>query len=638
MKYIGTYLEIDLDELEVYGGPGSGNHGHGGIPGHHGGSAKEGTKPIKKSEPKKTPKSEEKEDLTPFKDPDLRFNDEYLNDDNPEIQEALNKNMPKVLCHVTERSLVPQIMEEGLVGGKGGGIDDEGETGNRVYLTGDVEDLLDTDLNIGSLKDPVVLRVVTDGMNLRLDPEYYADNIAEDVINMLEKGVLWVYSRKNIKPWNLYVQELEDVLPGYEKAKKLKKVTTHGGEGSGNFGHCGIPGQQGGSGDCNGTVEEPEEEKKELTEEERARYKNYADVINSGDKKAMKKLYDTDPEFHDMCDMIAIYTQGGYKNIRSAMIQLEEGQPIGYFYGEKFIQTDEISSFIPVFSDIKPMIKGMDVEHSTGSATRGLLALKQTIEESTTNFGDVYRGTNRWSLGYRDESKKVPGFEYTEVGVPYDSPDYDKAYELWKDKAWGPEIDTSIKLPKEGSGYDYLGTMSYTTDKQTAHKFSLGRASGQGKVGAKEAPPQAVLYVIRNATGLNVKALSPWRQSEILVNGKHKVVKVLREENKHVNVGSHYLEVLYYDTIELEQDKSKRKKSPVNHTNYKSEKKVHHNHNEYEDDDVRMIWPPEPWKQPEIKTNIVVLGGPGSGNHGHKGVKGQYGGSAPKGAPGPSKD
>jgi hypothetical protein len=628
MNHIDTYLEIDLDELEVYGGPGSGNHGHAGIPGHHGGSAKEGTKPTKKPEPKKSPEPKPEKQEREWESVDLELQDKWINDDSLDIQYKLAENIPEYLYHVTDANAVDSIMKEGLVGGKGGGIDAVGDTGRRVYLAGRAEDILE---GFGfSIKNPVILKVSTKDLNLRLDPEFYFDMPESDVIGALDDDYMFLYSKQSIKPSNI-----KEVI---SKEDFYKGLTTHGGEGSGNFGHCGIPGHQGGSGDCNGTVEEPEEEKKELTEEERARYKNYADVINSGDKKAMKKLYDTDPEFHDMCDMIAIYTQGGYKNIRSAMIQLEEGQPIGYFYGEKFIQTDEISSFIPVLSDIKPMIKGMDVEHSTGSATRGLLALKQTIEESTTNFGDVYRGTNRWSLGYRDDSKKVPGFEYTEVGVPYDSPDYDKAYELWKDKAWGPEIDTSIKLPKEGSGYDYLGTMSYTTDKQIAYKFSLGRASGQGSVGAKEAPPQAVLYVIRNATGLNVKALSPWRQSEILVNGKHKVTKVLREEDKEVNVGSYYLKVQYYDTIELEQDKSKRKKSPVNHTNYKSEKKVHHNHNEYEDDDVRMIWPPEPWKQPEIKTNIVVLGGPGSGNRGHKGVKGQYGGSAPKGTPGPSKD
>ncbi len=247
MKYIGTYLEIDLDELEVYGGPGSGNHGHAGIPGHHGGSAKEGAKPTKKPEPKKSPEPEE--EAPPFENQDLRFNDEYLNDQNPEIQDTLKEKMPKYLYHVSERKAVDSIMKEGLVGGKGRGIDDEGETGRRVYLTN--EDGIAEVLDMGrdGLKDPVVFQIPTADLNLRLDPEFYGDNTSDDVVNWIKGGMIWTYSRKSVRPEKIKVMELRDIknkhVKGYLEMYWPENLKTHsivvlGGPGSGNRGHkCG---------------------------------------------------------------------------------------------------------------------------------------------------------------------------------------------------------------------------------------------------------------------------------------------------------------------------------------------------------------------------------------------------------------
>ena len=148
------------------------------------------------------PRKEEKKEKekSTFKDEKLRKTDERIN-----TSEILSKlDIPPYLYHVTNRKNRDGIQKSGLVMGQKK-TDDVGESEGRVYLTGDPYSILDfTDIS-----DPVIVKVSTKGVNLRLDPEYYGEDNTSEIISRSNKKTsllrdLYMYTTNTISKDNIH--------------------------------------------------------------------------------------------------------------------------------------------------------------------------------------------------------------------------------------------------------------------------------------------------------------------------------------------------------------------------------------------------------------------------------------------------
>jgi len=158
------------------GGSGSGNFDHSGRPGKVGGSSSKG-RPSKGGPEDK-----------------FAWEDAQLN--SPALLAKLN--VPDKLYHVTERANLESYKKKGIIAKAG--ITQEFDRG--AYLTPDPMDTINTGGGVGDidLKDPVIIEVSTNKLNLRLDPEYWDGSEPPDFIEAINEGeaLYAMYSRTNI--------------------------------------------------------------------------------------------------------------------------------------------------------------------------------------------------------------------------------------------------------------------------------------------------------------------------------------------------------------------------------------------------------------------------------------------------------
>lgn len=188
IKYPGLSMFIKVGTAR------SGNRGHSGRPGKVGGSGGG-------------------EGESTFKDKELREIDIAIN--KSEILKQIN--IPPYLYHVTSsEKLAKKIEEEGIKVGQDR-FTEIGESGSRAYLTNDQYGILDSPEWEDA--EPVVLKVKSEGISLRLDPEYYRD-FKDDVKGLVEfankkpgyDGGLYVYTTKSISPSSISREKQVEVL------------------------------------------------------------------------------------------------------------------------------------------------------------------------------------------------------------------------------------------------------------------------------------------------------------------------------------------------------------------------------------------------------------------------------------------
>lgn len=151
----------------------------------------------------------EREYKARFKNPDLKRVDRLINA--PAVLKHLK--IPPVMYHVTSQENAERILREGLRPGAADSTKDGENLG--VYLSPDPTGLSEQGVHIEG--EPVVLAVRTEGLSLRLDPEYfyYGDESRASVLSWIdtisgrnEEGELWaVYSRRKIPPSAISVEE-----------------------------------------------------------------------------------------------------------------------------------------------------------------------------------------------------------------------------------------------------------------------------------------------------------------------------------------------------------------------------------------------------------------------------------------------
>ena len=197
-------LQVKVKEVGEKGGPGSGNWGHAGISGSVGGSQKRSVAMSIRSGPDWMERYESKsgrqhaqerkeraefaalkqqarEKAQQGKSDKMKYprvekgsyqaelvrNDKLLN--SPDVLKKVQ--VPEYLYHVTDRSNIDSVMQKGILTG----IPRSSSEGLILgaYLTDDPRDIIAHQSDI-RFKDPVVIRVRTAGLKLRLDPEYFA--------------------------------------------------------------------------------------------------------------------------------------------------------------------------------------------------------------------------------------------------------------------------------------------------------------------------------------------------------------------------------------------------------------------------------------------------------------------------------
>lgn len=196
--------------------------------------------------------------------------------------------------------------------------------------------------------------------------------------------------------------------------------------------------------------------------------------------KSHQKDYDSDLEFKKAADAITVLTQGGYGELRDAAMLIENPLYTPQVTTLARVQTGTIKDITSPLFNYKNYFKGQNVVDSNVSVQDAAKTLNTLIDSSPRLSQPIYRGiTLDW------------------------------------------EAAEKIEKLVEGDAFDVKGISSFTSDRTIAEKFAHGKGPGQ----YKNTGPSVVLEV-RDARGISVGPLSPWKQKEVISKGDYVVEAV----------------------------------------------------------------------------------------------------------------
>jgi len=294
-----------------------------------------------------------------------------------------------------------------------------------------------------------------------------------------------------------------------------------GGPGSGyskEEGHKGRPGQVGGS--------QPSGTSAVTKGLPANRYAEYASMFNemsetgTAKSKENKKWirnhqddYNNDRQFKAVADYATLYSQGSYDEMKAIAYYKMTGEwPKGVHNWEDSVVPDWVDKDLGYVSNpmgtYKNYFEGQNVEGDLGISTGDAsMVVEKTIANAPELGYPVYRGVT----GYTNRiSTLKPGIDPNDINI-WDK--YDYHYEKWP------------PIPQVGETMDFVGATSFSADGDLARAFSEGSAPGQhGKLGS--GAWATFVYEVEGAKGIEISALSPWHQSEVLTSGRYEVTSV----------------------------------------------------------------------------------------------------------------
>lgn len=304
--------------------------------------------------------------------------------------------------------------------------------------------------------------------------------------------------------------------------------------------------------------------------------KQYADTLNKASKGKIAKIAAEDPQFKAVVDNISAYTQGEYIFQRKTVEGVVEN---GYDPSKDAILGDRLTD--SAFS-CKDMYQGQNLSVSSASVAEGMTNLSKAVKCSEPYEGELYRVAQDRSILFEQDSGRQG------VYVP-------------------PTVGETIKI---------TAPTSFSKDRAAVDKI------------AKDKMGDIIYYTVEpGAHAVDVSKLSPYKQAELLSCGDYEVVKVESEPrtalwDREDKFTSETLEALQkhrgatisegYVTYPVLTTRIILRQKETGNT-------------DSADDDTRCYRPDD------FCDRMILDGGPGSGNHGHKGVPGQVGGSAPNG-------
>lgn len=209
-------------------------------------------------------------------------------------------------------------------------------------------------------------------------------------------------------------------------------------------------------------------------------------------RKANEERYRNDPEFKAVVDSVTLFTQGDYQFVRAMSEYAATENAAALAPGGEGWQRrmGEPLSGYNVLADYKSYFEAQgDLSDGTGRMTgrEAGAALNKAIDTAPETTSAIYRG-------------------------------------LTSQEAYKAAVDL-----KPGDTFEIGGATSFTASVDIAGKFAAGTASGQGDRGSPSLT-QTVIQIEPGTRALNVSALSPWRQQEMLTRGKFEAAEVRTEK------------------------------------------------------------------------------------------------------------
>ena len=279
----------------------------------------------------------------------------------------------------------------------------------------------------------------------------------------------------------------------------VTRVAVKGGEGSGNFGHAGRPGQVGGSAP--------------------SKFGDAADALNSAPidkasasarwRKANQARYESDRDFKTLVDVVSLYAQGDYDAVRIFSEYVVTGNVHPDLEGSMYpiwIAKDAPMTVIAhPLAEHKSYFAGQEFGQDMAdvSVTEAAAVLQRAIADSKPLDVPIYRGVAVHKTYVPDGPKDPDGFQNYHF--------------------------EDTRIPKVGETFDIVGTSSFTADDLDAKAFAAGTARGQRpsqRERAEEAQYLAVYEIEPGAHGVNASPVSPWNQKEVITSGRFEVVGV----------------------------------------------------------------------------------------------------------------
>jgi len=198
-------------------------------------------------------------------------------------------------------------------------------------------------------------------------------------------------------------------------------------------------------------------------------------------------LYDSDPEFRKVVDTSTLFTQGSYTPIRVTCAHKVTGEWEGG-YGSSGVpgyENKKLGVVANPLGEYKNYFGGQDVvnaDHCTFG--EGAESLNMAIRNSKPLDRPIYRGFHGTSRNFEE-----------------------------------------VRALKVGDRMELHGPTSFTASEKIATDFSLEKATGQRRSGRGD-PLHAVFEIEAGAGGINVSALSPYNQQEVLSSGAFEVTNV----------------------------------------------------------------------------------------------------------------
>lgn len=222
------------------------------------------------------------------------------------------------------------------------------------------------------------------------------------------------------------------------------------------------------------------------------------DLVGVGKwRKANQGRYANDQAFRTVADMIMLHTQGDYQITNAMTMRDNTGN-----FPERFLD-----SAIPGWYNDNRSYSGNPMSKYKNALWPG------------NDLSDVVPGRLTWAQSAHLMNQAI------ERSEPI-------AQELHRGMS-GSRVVEAMKILKPGDTFDVPGVSSFTVDQTLAEDFAQGVARGQGGKRSDPNLDNVIVTVEPGARGLRAQALSPWKQSEVITNGRFTVVSVTEEAGRH---------------------------------------------------------------------------------------------------------
>jgi hypothetical protein len=251
-------------------------------------------------------------------------------------------------------------------------------------------------------------------------------------------------------------------------------------------------------------------------------------------KKELLQKYKSDPEFKDFADAATRFTSGYFGPMQNAVQADLTGQTEAWMDAEKQARGGKWygpeGGLVGLGMGKITALDGSDLAEgviTVQSALKDGQALMGAIRGSPEIEGDVWRGING--------SPRFDTYEQyakTWNWLPKDQLMSKVRYDML---GMGRQIETL----KPGDEYNMPAPVSFTHSQETATKFSLGKASGQGPGGGTQS--SILIRIVGAKKGVNMGAFSKWKQQEFVTQGRFEVVSMEKTPGSSWRSSASYL-------------------------------------------------------------------------------------------------